>query len=76
MAEIRIVDLPNASVIDESTFLALDSYDLSGTTKATPQRVVTPTATAIAQEIAQATVNALITNAELEHLEQLLGGGN
>ena len=76
MAEIRIADLPNASTIDDATFLAIDSYGLEGTCKATPEQVVTPTATNIAQNLSQAAVNALITNAELEELEQMLGIGS
>lgn len=69
MAEIRIADLPDASVIDDTTFLVIDSYGVDGTSKVTPRNIVTPTATTIAQNA----VNSLITNAELVQLEQMLG---
>lgn len=73
MADVRIADLPTATTIDNSTFLAIDSYGLEGTGKVTPESVVTPTATTIAQTLSQNAVNALITSAELTQLEQMLG---
>lgn len=76
MATVRIADLPNASTIDDTTFLAIDSYGLEGTSKATPSEVVTPTATNIAQRLSQAAVDALITDSELTQLEQMLGIGS
>lgn len=69
MANIRIADLPTATVVDNSVFLAIDSYGADGTSKVTPQDIITPTATSVAQNV----VNSLITSAELTQLEQMLG---
>ena len=84
MANIRIADLPTTTTVNEDSFLAIDSYELTGTEKVTPKNLITPiatpiatqvatdVATPIAQDVAQDAVDALITIAELEQLQQRL----
>lgn len=65
MANVRIADLPSATTIDDNTYLAIDSYNVEGTSKATPMQVC----------------SVLITSDELTELENELniitgnGGG-
>lgn len=65
MANVRIADLPSATTINDNTYLAIDSYNIEGTSKATPMQVC----------------SVLITSDELTELENKLnnmtgnGGG-
>lgn len=56
MANVRIADLPSATMIDDNTYLAIDSYNVEGTSKATPMQVC----------------SVLITSDELIELENKL----
>ena len=79
MAEIRIADLPTASTIDDNVFLAVDTYGVEGTSKATPSQLVSP----VASELVGAGIDGLIqtynmdevalTSQELDDLKALLG---
>lgn len=58
MANTRIADLPSATVINDNVYLAIDSYNIEGTSKATPMQIC----------------SVLITSDELTELENTLNG--